>query len=135
HAIWRIEAENSWLHVVRGGQHAVDAFRIERTQVLLRDDDRLLMRWTCEPGGPKVSHHVRNASGIQIECENAGHGSGKKVGCLDRQILERREMTQRKIHWSSDGSPDSEACRFDGNRASSCHRIDERLGPRVPARE
>ena len=134
-AIWWIEAEDARLHAVHGGQHALDVFRIQRTYVLLRDDDRLLVRWTCEPNGPEVSHHVGNSSGINIECEDARHGAGKEVGRLDRQIFERGEMTQRKIHRSTDGSAGREAGRFDRNRASTCHRIDERLRARVPARE
>src|SRR5439155_22275743 len=77
-AIWWIEAEDARLHAVHGGQHALDVFRIQRTYVLLRDDDRLLVRWTCEPNGPEVSHHVGNSSGINIECEDARHGAGKE---------------------------------------------------------
>ena len=87
------------------------------------------------PTARRFPHHVGNSSGINIECEDARHGAGKEVGRLDRQIFERGEMTQRKIHRSTDGSAGREAGRFDRNRASTCHRIDERLRARVPARE
>ena len=44
-------------------------------------------------------------------------------------------MAQWEIHRSADGRTDREAGRLDRNRASSRHGIDERLRPRVPARE
>ena len=73
--------------------------------------------------------------GIDVEREDARHGTGEEVGRLDRQILERGEMAQREIHRSANGRTHREAGRLDRNRASSRHRIDERLRPRVPARE
>src|SRR2546427_11182617 len=81
---------------LHGGQQALDVLRIQRTYVLLRDDDRLLGRWTCEPNGPEVSHHVVNSCGINIVCEDARHGAGIEIGRFDWPIFGRGEVTQRE---------------------------------------
>ena len=57
HAIRRIEAEDTGLHVACRRQHTRDVLWIQLTHILLRDDDRVLVRWACQSGGAQVSHH------------------------------------------------------------------------------
>ena len=67
--------------------------------------------------------------------KKSGRLNGEEVGRFVRQTLERAEMAQREIRRVTNGSAHREAGRLDRNRCASSHRIDERLGSRIPARQ
>src|SRR5204862_182145 len=67
--------------------------------------------------------------------KDARHSAGEEVGRLDWKILEGSEATYREIHRFPNGGADRQASGLDRNCAASGHRIDERLGARVPTGE
>ena len=99
----------------------------------------MTMEWSyaapVRPGGAQVAHHRGNALGVGVERDDFRHGPGEQVGRFVRQTPERGEMAQREIRRVTNGGAHREAGRLDRNRGASSHRIDERLGSRVPARQ
>ena len=93
------------------------------------------VRGTGQSRRAQVAHHRGNALGVGVERDDCCHGPWEQVGRFVRQTPERGEMAQREIRRVTNGSAHREAGRLDRNRGTSSHRIDERLGSRVPARQ
>src|SRR5437016_1619709 len=113
----------------------MNIIRSEGTDVLTCDDDRILVRRACELCGAQVSDHRGYSLGIDIKSENAWHRARKQIWRLDSQVFECGQMLKRELDRSPNSGADCESGRFDRNRASSCHRVDQRLDARIPSRE